>query len=92
MLFGKLYVKHMYQLFEFLFTPFDDASNPIITQAAFLATLTEVEIAEAVASAVVKALIEVNYETSKEILESSTYDAKDQASTINMRKMPGDLG
>ncbi|KAL7596052.1 hypothetical protein Lser_V15G29984 [Lactuca serriola] len=65
-------------LFEFLFTPFDDASNPIIAQAAFLATLTEVEIAEAAASAAVKALTEVNYETSKEILESSADDAKDQ--------------
>ncbi|KAL7590474.1 hypothetical protein Lser_V15G36785 [Lactuca serriola] len=92
MLFGKLSVKHMYQLFEFLFTPFDDASNPIIAQAAFLATLTEVEIAEAAASAAVKALTEVNYETSKEILKSSADDAKDQASTANTRKMLGDLG
>ncbi|CAI9302179.1 unnamed protein product [Lactuca saligna] len=67
-------------------TPFDDASNPILAQAAFLATLTGVEVAEAAASAAVKALTEVNYETSKEILESSADDAKDQDSVTTNGK------
>lgn len=67
-------------------TPFDDASNPILAQAAFLATLSGVEVAEAAASAAVKALTEVNYETSKEILESSADDAKDQDSVTTNGK------
>ncbi|KAI3757038.1 hypothetical protein L6452_04571 [Arctium lappa] len=65
-------------------TPFDDASNPIVAQAAFLSTLAGVEIAETTASAAVKALTEVNIETSKEILESSAGNARDHDSiTIN---------
>ncbi|KAI3506985.1 hypothetical protein L1887_21670 [Cichorium endivia] len=67
-------------------TPFDDASNPILAQAAFLATLTGVEVAEAAASAAVKALTEVNYETSQEILESSTDDTKNQDSVTKNGK------
>ncbi|KAL4557303.1 hypothetical protein LXL04_035476 [Taraxacum kok-saghyz] len=64
-------------------TPFDDASNPIVAQAAFLATLTGVEVAEAAASAAVKALTEVNYENGKENFESSADDGKDQDSVTN---------
>ncbi|XP_076918095.1 SWI/SNF complex subunit SWI3B-like [Bidens hawaiensis] len=68
-------------------TPFDDASNPILGQAAFLSTLVGVEVAERAASAAVKALTEVNYETSKEILESSAADAKNHDSVTTNGKI-----
>ncbi|KAD4584121.1 hypothetical protein E3N88_21722 [Mikania micrantha] len=61
-------------------TPFDDASNPILAQAAFLSTIVGVEVAERAASAGVKALTEVNNETSKEFLESSADDARNHDS------------
>ncbi|KVI07579.1 Homeodomain-like protein [Cynara cardunculus var. scolymus] len=67
-------------------TPFDDASNPILAQAAFLSTLAGVEVAETAASAAVKALTEVNIETSKEILESSAGDARDHDSVTTNGK------
>nr|GEU70219.1 SWI/SNF complex subunit SWI3B [Tanacetum cinerariifolium] len=61
-------------------TPFDDASNPILAQVAFLSTLVGVEVAEKAASAAVKALTEVNNET----ILSSGGDARDHDSvTIN---------
>ncbi|KAL8233149.1 hypothetical protein R6Q57_002927 [Mikania cordata] len=61
-------------------TPFDDASNPILAQAAFLSTIVGVEVAERAASAGVKALTEVNNEASKEFLESSADDARNHDS------------
>lgn len=61
-------------------TPFDDASNPILAQVAFLSTLVGVEVAEKAASAAVKALTEVNNETSKDIFVSSGGDARDHES------------
>nr|XP_043614705.1 SWI/SNF complex subunit SWI3B [Erigeron canadensis] len=61
-------------------TPIDDASNPIVAQAAFLSTLVGVEVAERAASAAVKALTEVNKQTSIEIRESSIGDARDHDS------------
>ncbi|KAI3762321.1 hypothetical protein L1987_52746 [Smallanthus sonchifolius] len=61
-------------------TPFDDASNPILAQAAFLSTLVGVEVAEKAASAAVMALTTVNNETSKEILKFSAGDARNHDS------------
>ncbi|KAM0061700.1 putative transcription factor MYB/SANT family [Helianthus debilis subsp. tardiflorus] len=67
-------------------TPFDDASNPILAQAAFLSTLVGVEVAERAASAAVKALTEVNNGTSKEFLESSAGDARNNDSVMTNGK------
>ncbi|KAJ0681619.1 putative transcription factor MYB-HB-like family [Helianthus annuus] len=67
-------------------TPFDDASNPILAQAAFLSTLVGVEVAERAASAAVKALTEVNNGTSKEFLESSAGDARNNDSVTTNGK------
>ncbi|KAI3783777.1 hypothetical protein L1987_42863 [Smallanthus sonchifolius] len=67
-------------------TPFDDASNPILAQAAFLSTLVGVEVAERAASTAVKALTEVNKETCKEILESSAGDARNHDSATTNGK------
>ncbi|XP_071710241.1 SWI/SNF complex subunit SWI3B [Rutidosis leptorrhynchoides] len=67
-------------------TPFDDASNPIVAQAAFLSTLVGVEVAERAASAAVKALTEVSNETSNEFLESTLGDTRDHDSVTTNGK------
>ncbi|GFY86329.1 switch subunit 3 [Actinidia rufa] len=59
--FGKSFANKRMRL-----SPLADASNPIAAQAAFLSALVGVEVAEAAASAAVKALAEFSYGAIKE--------------------------
>ncbi|PSS31156.1 SWI/SNF complex subunit SWI3B like [Actinidia chinensis var. chinensis] len=71
--FGKSFANKRMRL-----SPLADASNPIAAQAAFLSALVGVEVAEAAASAAVKALAEFSYGAIKESPGSLSSHARQQ--------------
>ncbi|KDP36743.1 hypothetical protein JCGZ_08034 [Jatropha curcas] len=63
-------------------TPLADASNPIMSQAAFLSALAGTEVAEAAARAAVTALTEIEYGASKGNIESLSRNTRQQVAGV----------